>query len=154
MIKIQHKPLAEINVVPYIDVMLVLLVIFMITTPLLQEGVEVNLPQAKAKAVDSVSQRPLVVSVDKEGNYFLNVLKDPNKAVSIEEIVLRVAAELRLAERDHLARPSVLVKGDNTVSYGQVVQAMVLLQQVGVPQVGLLTEVPATKLASKAASHA
>lgn len=133
--RIHKKFVSEINVVPYIDVMLVLLIIFMVTAPLLQQGVSVDLPQAKAQSLPQQSKEPIVVSVDKEGGLFLNVADDPNVPQHISDLVLRIQAELiRNPER------KVLVKGDKDVSYGRVVNAMVLIQQAGAPSVGLVTQ--------------
>lgn len=129
------KLVAEINVVPYIDVMLVLLVIFIVTAPLLQQGVSVDLPQASAKALPPSEKEPIVVSVDKEGNYYLNVSDAPHLPMETSPLTLRVMAEL---ER-HPQR-KVLVKADQDVNYGKVVGAMVLLQQAGAPSVGLVTQ--------------
>ena len=126
---------SEINVVPYIDVMLVLLVIFMVTAPLLQQGVAVDLPQASANPIDAADQEPLVISVDSTGNYYLNVADKPNSPIASKDLQLRVAAELKRNK----AR-QVLVKGDLRVSYGQVMGAMVLLQKAGAPSVGLVTQ--------------
>lgn len=136
-----RRTMAEMNVVPYIDVMLVLLVIFMITTPLLQQGVEINLPQASAKALSNKEQEPLIVTVDVKGQYFLNIGTDPKKPIAMEELTTRVAAELALAKQSNQKIP-VLVRGDKDVTYDKVVQAMVLLQQAGVEQVGLMTQTP------------
>jgi biopolymer transport protein TolR len=133
--------MAEINVVPYIDVMLVLLIIFMITTPLLSQGVKVNLPKAAAQPLSSKQHEPIIVSVDAQGNYFLNISDHPNKPVNSYELKGRVATELSAAQSDNESR-QVLVKGDKNVDYGKVVQAMVLLQQAGAANVGLMTESP------------
>ena len=135
--RIRKKPMAEINVVPYIDVMLVMLVIFMITAPLLTQGVKVDLPAAAAQPMDDSDQEPLVVSVDVSGNLFLNVGEAPEEPVAAETLVQTVAAVLR-----RQPQKSVLVRGDHAVDYGAVVSAMVLLQQAGVPNVGLVTEPP------------
>lgn len=131
--------LAEINVVPYIDVMLVLLVIFMITAPLLTQGVNVNLPDAKAKAVSAQGNLPIVVSVDSEGKYYLNIAPQPSRAISAQVLLTDVAARLRLAKQKH-RKQVVYVKGDRGVDYGKVVQAMVLLQRAGATQLGLITK--------------
>ncbi len=130
--------LAEINVVPYIDVMLVLLVIFMITTPLLTQGVKINLPKAQSNPIKVKNQTPIVVSVNKQGEYFLNITAHPQQPLSAQSLATRVAAEIMLDKEEHLNRP-VLIKGDNQVDYGKVVQAMVLLQKSGVAHVGLMT---------------
>ncbi|HID46515.1 MAG TPA: protein TolR [Chromatiaceae bacterium] len=129
------RPMAEINVVPYIDVMLVLLVIFMITAPLLTQGVKVDLPQADARPMEEDAKRPLVVSVDKEGQYHITYDDDRTQAVEGDELLRQASAII-------LANPGipVLVKGDRAVDYGQVIQAMVLLQEAGAPNIGLLTD--------------
>ncbi|GAB4344931.1 MAG: protein TolR [Gammaproteobacteria bacterium] len=129
--------MSEINVVPYIDVMLVLLVIFIITAPLLTQGVKVELPQANSEPLPRQEQEPLIVTVDREGNYFLNVGEDSGHAIDTETLVSRVAAVLR-----RNPRVPVLVRGDRQVPYGDVVQAMALLQQAGAASVGLMTEAP------------
>lgn len=131
----RNKLVAEINVVPYIDVMLVLLVIFMVTAPLLQQGVSVELPDAAASALPEKDKTPIVVSVDDEGSYYLNVSGNPAAPIDPRALKLQVAAEL---VRD--PKRQVLVKGDKSVAYGQVVGAMVLLQQAGAPSVGLVTQ--------------
>jgi len=130
--KRRKKLMSEINVVPYIDVMLVLLVIFMITAPLLSQGVKVDLPRAAAQPVDSQDRETLVVTVDREGRYFLD-----DRRITAEELTRKVAAILR-------ARPQtpVLIRGDRQSNYGEVVRAMTLLQSAGAPSVGLLTEPP------------
>ncbi len=135
--RIRKRPISDINVVPYIDVMLVMLVIFMITAPLLNQGVEVDLPQASAQPLDPEKNRdPLELTVDSEGNYYLNIgVEDPTEPVDAETLVLRAAAVLR--QRPGVA---VLVRGDEHVDYGKVVAAMALLQQAGAPSVGLVTE--------------
>lgn len=132
----KRKLMAEINVVPYIDVMLVLLIIFMVTAPLLTQGIKVELPKAGAEPIEDVSnQPPLVVSVDAEGNLFINVGDDEDEPTTGKDIVARVAAVLR-------NRPNtpVLVKADRAVAYGNVVGAMVLLQQGGADNVGFVTD--------------
>jgi biopolymer transport protein TolR len=129
--------MAEINVVPYIDVMLVMLVIFMITAPLLTQGVKVDLPEAAAQPIEESDKEPLVVSVDADGNLYLNVGETPDDPVAADGLVQTVAAVLR-----RQPQKSVLVRGDHAVDYGAVVSAMVLLQQAGVPNVGLVTEPP------------
>ncbi len=134
-----RRQVAEINVVPYIDVMLVLLVIFMITAPLLQTGVEIDLPDAAAAPIqdDGQGQEPLVLSVDSGGQWFLNVGDDPESPLDQLEIQKLAAAVLRL-DPDR----SVLVAGDSSIDYGQIVQAMVTLQLAGADKVGLQTEQP------------
>lgn len=128
----RRKLMSEINVVPYIDVMLVLLVIFMITTPLLTQGVKVELPQAAANPVDTQDRETLVVTVDRNGQYYLD-----DRRIDADALKKRVAGILR-------ARPQtpVVVRGDRNVAYGEVVTAMTLLQAAGAPSVGLITEPP------------
>lgn len=139
--KNKRRMMSEINVVPYIDVMLVLLVIFMITAPLLSQGVEVNLPKASAEALSSKQKEPLIVSVDENGQYFLNVSTYPEQPVLAAPLMTRIAAELALSKQRHEDR-AVLVRGDRDVDYGRVIQLMVLLQQAGVENIGLMTEDP------------
>ncbi len=134
-----RRMLSEINVVPYIDVMLVLLVIFMITTPLLTQGVHVNLPKAQAQAITIKKQIPIVVTVDKMGHYYVNISPTPSVPVTASQLVNLVAAEEILAKQEQRTRP-VYVKGDTLSVYGDVVQAMALLQKAGVQHVGLLTK--------------
>jgi biopolymer transport protein TolR len=132
----KRKLIGEINVVPYIDVMLVLLIIFMVTAPLLTQGVKVELPQAGAEPIADVPNHPpLVLSVDADGNLYINVGDDEDTPVSAKDIVARTGAVLR-------NRPDtpVLVKADRAVQYGYVVGAMVLLQQGGADKVGFVTD--------------
>lgn len=130
----RHRPMSEINVVPYIDVMLVLLVIFMITAPLLKTGVDVDLPNADAKPQE-VESEPLVATVDSDGKFYLNVGEDPEAALSEQRLVTLASAVIR---RNPERR--VLVRGDKAVNYEKVVRLMALLQRAGVPQVGLVAE--------------
>lgn len=136
----RNKPLAQINVVPFIDVMLVMLVVFMITAPLLNQGVEVDLPQASAEPITAEDQEPLVVSVDANGNYFINIGEKPESPVDEDTLLTRVAAVLKYSPK----KP-VMVRGDQAVNYGKVVHAMTVLQAAGAPSVGLMTESPAGK---------
>lgn len=135
----RKRPVAEINVVPYIDVMLVLLVIFMITAPLLTQGVTVKLPQAAAKALPPKHELPIILSVDQRGQYFLNISEQPQQPMTPQNLMNRVAATLQQAKQHHEQR-NVYVKGDRDVGYGKVVQAMVLLQRAGAGNVGLMTQ--------------
>ncbi len=132
--------MAEINVVPYIDVMLVLLVIFMITAPLLSQGVNVQLPKATAKPFTQ-QKEPIVVSINATGQYFLNIAANPEQPIEKNELTVKVAKELTIAKQQGDVR-SVLVRGDKRVDYDKVMQAMVLLQQAGAPSVGLITQEP------------
>jgi biopolymer transport protein TolR len=129
--------MSEINVVPYIDVMLVLLVIFMITAPLLTEGVKVDLPQAQAKPVDRSDSEPLIVIIDSDGQIYINFGDNKDDPIDSTTLVARVSAVMR-----HQPGKQVLVRGDENVPYGDVVFVMTLLQQAGAPSVGLLTERP------------
>lgn len=129
--------MADINVVPYIDVMLVMLVIFMVTAPLLTQGVSVELPEADAEPVPEQDKEPLVVSVDAAGNMYLNVGDAPEQPVDGATLVSNISAVLR-----RQPGKSVLVRGDHSVDYGAVVAALVLLQQAEIPKVGLVTEPP------------
>ena len=136
-----RQPIAEINVVPYIDVMLVLLIIFMITTPMLTQGVKIQLPKTAAKSLPQADTQPIIVTVDKAGNYYLNIADKPLEALSPVIIGNRVAAALQVAAQANTTR-QVMVKGDANVNYGAVVAAMSLLQQAGAKTVGLVTEPP------------
>jgi biopolymer transport protein TolR len=133
----RRKPMGEINVVPYIDVMLVLLIIFMITAPILTQGVKVDLPQADANPVEMPNENtePLIVSVDAAGNFYVSIGDEQEKPISAQELMAKTAAVLR-----RNPETPVLVKGDNAVNYGFVVTAMALLQKAGAPSVGLITK--------------
>ncbi|QOW21644.1 MULTISPECIES: protein TolR [Lysobacteraceae] len=124
---------AEINVVPYIDVMLVLLIIFMVTAPLMNLGVGVELPRSNAKSL-AQKQEPVVVSVDAEGNYFLTLQGAPQEAMQPEELTARVAAFV-----NNNPDVPVYVAGDRAANYEVVLNAMALLQSANVPRVSLLT---------------
>lgn len=133
--KARNKPMAEINVVPYIDVMLVLLIIFMVTAPLLTQGVKVELPQTVAAPIDDQDQEPLVVSIKADGGYYIKLGQDEEAAKPLQVITEQVSKVLR-------AQPKtpVLVWGDTQVPYGKVVDLMAVLQQAGAESVGLVTE--------------
>tara|TARA_R110002072_G_scaffold21902_3_gene77151 strand:- start:23171 stop:23593 length:423 start_codon:yes stop_codon:yes gene_type:complete len=135
--RIKKRPMSEINVVPYIDVMLVLLIIFMVTAPLLSQGVKVDLPQAPSSPLPPNEKEPVIVNVDKDGNYFINYGEDQDKPVSADALLNRVSALLK-----YQPGIPVLVGGDTNVAYGHVVQVMTLLQQAGVPSVGMITDPP------------
>ena len=121
----RRRPVSEINVVPYIDVMLVLLIIFMVTAPLVTQGVKVDLPKAQAQPFDA------------QGQYFLNVGDSQQEPMSAVDLATLVAAHLRVEPNT-----PVVVKGDGAVAYSEVVQLMVLLQRAGAPSVGLMTTPP------------
>ncbi len=131
----RRRAMAEINVVPYIDVTLVLLIIFMITAPLVQTGVDVDLPQADTAAVEQKNQPPVIVSVDKMGAFYIDIGDDEEEAVSAEVLLYRVAAVLR-----NKPETQVYIRGDQKVEYGKVVTVMVALKNAGVPRVGLMTQ--------------
>ncbi|WP_293745977.1 protein TolR [uncultured Paraglaciecola sp.] len=133
----RRRPVSEINVVPYIDVMLVLLIIFMVTAPLVTQGVKVDLPKAQAQPLDEESKPPLVASVNAQGQYFLNVGDSQQEPMSAVDLATLVAAHLQVEPET-----PVVVKGDGAVAYSQVVQLMVLLQRAGAPSVGLMTAPP------------
>jgi biopolymer transport protein TolR len=133
----RRRPVSEINVVPYIDVMLVLLIIFMVTAPLITQGVKVDLPKAEAQSLEEEAKLPLVASVDARGQYFLNVGDNQQEPMSAEDLATLVAAHLQV-EPD----TPIVVRGDGTVQYSEVVQLMVLLQRAGAPSVGLMTMPP------------
>ncbi len=132
----KRKLMSEINVVPYIDVMLVLLVIFMVTAPMLTQGIKVDLPKANSEAIDSVpNHQPLVLSVDAAGNLYINVGDDEDKPASGKEVIARVGAVLR-----NRPETPILVKADRAVPYGHVVGAMVVLQRGGAEHIGFVTD--------------
>jgi len=133
----KRRAVCEINVVPYIDVMLVLLIIFMITAPIVQQGVEVELPKLTANSLPPDQQEPVILTVSKTGEYYLNIGDNLKKPVSDEVITQRIALVLK-------QKPTtpILVRGDKEVDYGAVTTAMVLLQSAGVEKVGLMTEQP------------
>jgi len=130
----KRKLKAEINVVPYIDVMLVLLIIFMVTAPLLNLGVDIQLPQSKAKSVQN-DKEPAVVSVDKDGKLYLTLGTSQRELIEPSALVAKASAFVR-------QNPDVpfLIAGDQRVDYGRIYQAMVLLQQAGVAKVGLMSQ--------------
>ena len=133
-----RRLMGEINVVPYIDVMLVLLIIFMITAPLLTQGVKVELPKAGAEPLDPEllkNSNPLVLSIDRGGRMYLNVGTDPKRPLDEVTVEARAAASLR-------RQPDlpVLLKADYQIPYGRVMQAMVILQHAGAKKVGFVSE--------------
>jgi biopolymer transport protein TolR len=134
--RVRRRKVAEINVVPYIDVMLVLLIIFMVTAPLITQGVKVDLPQAEAETLDKDTKPPLVASVDAQGRYYITLGSNDKEPLSAEEVAILVKAHLAVNPDT-----PVVVNGDGAVSYNAVIQLMVLLQNVaGVPSVGLMTD--------------
>ena len=129
-----RRLMGEINVVPYIDVMLVLLVIFMVTAPMLSQGIKVDLPRAGAEPIAPDKLEPLVLSIDRAGLLYVNI-GDPDAPQSADRILEIASAALRREPE----RP-VLVKADTAVAYGRVVEGMVLLQKSGAKKVGFVTE--------------
>jgi biopolymer transport protein TolR len=141
----RKRLMGEINVVPYIDVMLVLLIIFMITAPLLTEGVKVQLPKAGAKPIPPEMMKdtkPIILTVDERGRLFLNYNKPEDEPVDAAKVEAQAAAVLRRAPET-----VVLVRGDYRVAYGEVVAAMTILQRAGADKVGFVTETPHEKKA-------
>ena len=134
--KNKRKPVCEINVVPYIDVMLVLLVIFMITAPLITAGVKVDLPQVNAEPLSADAEPPLIASIDESGNYYLSVGDTSDEALELHELI-----ELVVAHRQINPQAQIMINGDRNVVYNKVVELMNVLQtQAGVESVGLMTE--------------
>jgi biopolymer transport protein TolR len=131
----RRRLMGDINVVPYIDVMLVLLIIFMVTAPLLTQGIKVDLPKAGAEPLEPTRLEPLVLSIDREGRYYLNVGRTADRPLDDQRVKDRVAAMLRRSPEI-----PVLVKGDANVPYGRVVEGMVLLQEAGARKVGFLSD--------------
>ena len=134
----RRKPMAEINVVPYIDVTLILLIIFMITTPMLQTGVDVDLPQAQSKTVESDSDGanpPIIISIKTEGQYYIKSDNQTDVPILPEDINARVAEIL-----SDKPKTQVLINADKAVNYGVVVTVMAALKNAGVPTVGLMTK--------------
>ncbi len=133
-----RRPMSDINVVPFIDVMLVLLVIFMITAPLLTQGVKVDLPKTAAKAITDQQKEPLIVTVDSTGSFYFNLADKPNQPITPRTLSYLVTTQLA-SQQEGEQRP-VLVRGDKSVNYGKVMEAMALLQQAGAKSVGLITQ--------------
>lgn len=129
--------MSEINVVPYIDVMLVLLIIFMITAPLLSQGVKVDLPQVPSEPLPPQDNEPVIISIDEAGQLYINYGENQDDPVSPQLLANRIAAVLKY-------RPAVpvYVKGDARVPLGRAVEVMALLQSAGVAGVGFVTEPP------------
>lgn len=132
-----RKPMSEMNVVPYIDVMLVLLVIFMITAPLINQGINVELPAANSDAIDLKKQEPIVITVQKDGSYYMDVGEFDKKAASLAEVESVLGKIIR-----NKPQTPVLVSGDKEVKYAAVIDLMASLQKSGVINLALLTEPP------------
>ncbi len=136
-VKYKRRLVAEINVVPYIDVMLVLLIVFMVTAPLLMQGVKVELPNAPSAPLDKNDRDPLIVSIKADGTFYLDLGNGKNIQEPLLSIITKVEKVLRQEPKT-----SVLVWGDANVRYGSVVKLMSDLQNAGAPSVGLVTEPP------------
>jgi len=133
---------ADINIVPYIDVMLVLLVIFMMTTPIIEQGVEVDLPSAPASVVDYQEQQPSIISIDVDGNYFINSMTSDG-IEDLEPVSLSVAISQILARKEIYPEMQVFVRGDKKVAYEKVIEMIAILKQYGkIDKIGFMTENP------------
>ena len=130
----QNSSISQINVVPLVDVMLVLLVIFMVTAPILQQGVSVELPQAKAGAL-SGEEEQLVVTIDKKGAVYLN-----DNVIAIDQLGPKLEAVVRLKPDKQ-----VFLRADRSVPYGEVVRVMAAVKGAGVQSLGMITELPTEK---------
>lgn len=138
MAKEKRRPIAEMNVVPYIDVMLVLLVIFMITAPILTQGVKVDLPKAATQPLKTPKEKePLIVTIKKDGVYVIERGRAEDVAANLEYVERYVAKILKQAPESE-----VFVRGDKAVAYGKVIDLMATLQRAGAASVGLVTEAP------------
>ena len=140
----RRKPMSEINVVPYIDVMLVLLVIFMATAPLLTQGVSVDLPEAASDAITDAENDPLVVSMREDGALFMNTGVAATRGVADKGMRVTIFSLQEQAAKILRARPEVpvYIKADQSLNYGEVVRVMTVLQKAGAPSVGLITDPP------------
>jgi biopolymer transport protein TolR len=137
----RRKPMAEINVVPYIDVMLVLLIIFMVTAPMLTQGVKVDLPETTSEPIQQEKDvEPITVSVDSNGAYYLEVGDERGKPISLPQV--RDQVSKILSQRSNA---EVFVRGDEYVDYGVVVRLMAELQSAGATGIGLITDAPDNK---------
>lgn len=138
MARKDKKPMSDINVVPYIDVMLVLLIIFMVTAPMLTQGVKIDLPEVESSPVIlEQNQEPLIISVDLNGAYYMEMSSVSQDPLSLEDLLQKTSG--LLAQNPAL---SVLIRGDRNVEYGVVVELMAVLQAAGAKGVGLITEDP------------
>ncbi|MFT7108375.1 MAG: biopolymer transport protein TolR [Psychrobacter glaciei] len=138
MARNKRRPIAEMNVVPYIDVMLVLMVIFMITAPVLTQGVKVDLPQVASEPLKTPKQQePLIVTITKAGHYVIERGRDEDKAANLEYVQRFVSKVLK-----QQPQTEVMVRGDKEVIYGKVIDLMTTLQAAGAISVGLVTEAP------------
>jgi len=135
---------ADINIVPYIDVMLVLLVIFMMTTPIIEQGIEVDLPEAPATMVEYEDQQPTVITIDKDGNYYINSMMDPGieDPGTTEVVSLNIVVNQVLARREIWPDMQVFVRGDVDADFGKVLGVIAELEYKGIEKLGFMTENP------------
>ncbi len=140
-VRVRRKPMADINMVPYLDVMLVLLVVFMITAPMMAQGIKVALPETSSEPISIKEDDPLMVTVKKGGSYYLNLGKTPEKATSLSVVTDKISKLIKID-----SKRLVLVQGDKEVPYGKVIELMSALQRSGVVNVGLVTEPPKVKM--------
>ena len=136
----RRRPMSEINIVPYVDVMLVLLVIFMATAPMLAQGIKLDLPKESSEQLERTEEDPVIVSLQEDGSIYLNVGEGAEEdgiqvsKATLEEQIMKV---LRV-------RPDVpiFIRGDVDLAYGEVINVMTILQLAGADSVGLITEPP------------
>ena len=135
---------ADINIVPYIDVMLVLLVIFMMTTPIIEQGIEVDLPESPATMVEYEDQQPTVITIDKDGNYYINSMMDPGieDPGTTEVVSLNIVVNQVLARREIWPDMQVFVRGDEDADYGKVLGVIAELEYKGIEKLGFMTQNP------------
>ncbi len=138
MARQKKKPMSDINVVPYIDVMLVLLIIFMVTAPMLTQGIKIDLPQVEsAPVIVEQNQEPLIISVDLNGSYYMEMSSVSDEPLSQDQLLDKVGDLLSVNPS-----LSVLIRGDKNVEYGVIVSLMAVVQAAGAQGVGLITEDP------------
>jgi biopolymer transport protein TolR len=131
----RHAPMAEINVTPFVDVMLVLLVIFMVTAPLLTAGVPLDLPQEKGKAIDAQNKEPIIISITKDGKIFLG--QEEKTPITLDEIGPKLQA---IAANTNDKDPPIFVRGDKMAVYGVATQVMARIQAAGFKKLSLVLE--------------
>jgi biopolymer transport protein TolR len=139
MLKRRRNLISDINVVPYIDVMLVLLVIFMVAAPLMVQGISINLPEVSSDALPVEKSEPLIISIRSDGSFFLEIDATRNNPLNLEEISQEIAKILK-ADKDM----QVVIRGDGEVKYESVMLLMSQLQQLGSKNIGLITKPPKT----------
>ena len=127
--------ISDINVVPYIDVMLVLLVIFMISAPLMVQGIQVNLPEASSEALPVKNNEPLIISIDQEGKIFLETESTKNQSLTLLELNSFVSKIFQASPN-----MQVVIRGDASVAYQRVMMVMAELQSAGASDIGLISQ--------------